>query len=182
MKEINESILCAGFGGQGIMLLGKVLAHAGMEAGLSVTWLPSYGAEVRGGTANSDVRISTNVISSPMIEFATVGIILNEPSLEKFESKIKSGGLLILNSSIISKKIDRKDIEVILAPLTDEAMKLGNVRVANMIAAGIYAAKRKVFSKDTLIKVIKKMAKMAGTENRVPINIQAVEKGASLIT
>lgn len=180
VKQVDESIICAGFGGQGIMLLGKVLITAGMEAGLEVTWIPSYGAEVRGGTAHTAVRISSKPIGDPLVSTATCGIIMNEPSLTKFEKNIQPGGLAILNSSMITQKAKRNDIEVLEVPLSDEAIRLGNVRVANMVAAGLYVAKTKIMKIDVLIQAIQHMAKAAGTESRVPINIKAVEKGASL--
>jgi 2-oxoglutarate ferredoxin oxidoreductase subunit gamma len=176
--NVEESILSAGFGGQGIMLLGKVLANAGMEAGLHVTWLPSYGAEVRGGTAYSMVRISSEPIGSPFVKEATAAFIMNEPSLEKFEKRIKPGGLLILNTSIASQRARRDDLEVVEVPLTDEAIRLGNVRVANMIAVGIFMTRRPVFDKGALECAIRKMA--VGYENRIPINLQAVERGIAL--
>jgi 2-oxoglutarate ferredoxin oxidoreductase subunit gamma len=178
--NVDESIICAGFGGQGIMLLGKVLATTGMQAGLQVTWVPSYGAEVRGGTAHSDIRISSKPIADPLVFMASSAIIMNEPSLDKFESKIQPGGLVILNTSMIKRKIKRNDIDVLEAPLTDEAIKLGNVRVANMIAAGIYVEKKKILSPEALIQAIQKMAETAGTASRIPINIKAVEKGIQI--
>lgn len=178
MTEVNEEIICAGFGGQGIMVMGKVIAEAGMLLNMHVTWLPSYGAEVRGGTAHSMVKISKGKIASPIVLEADAAIIMNGPSLNKFESKIKPGGLLVLNTSMAARKSKRTDIDIIEAPLTDEAMELGNIRVANMIAVGILAAKKNMFNKDVLKNVIEKMA--AGRENLIPINIKAIEKGMSL--
>jgi len=169
---VNESIICAGFGGQGIMVLGKVLATAAMEKNFHVTWFPAYGAEVRGGTAYSMVRVSEEPIANPIVCGATAAIIMNEPSLEKFEKVIKPKGLLILNESLVKAKVKRKDIEVISSDLTEEAVRLGNIRVANMIAVGIYAAKTKIFDKKVLIKAIEIMA--AGREDLVPINIKAI--------
>ncbi|MEA3489640.1 MAG: 2-oxoacid:acceptor oxidoreductase family protein [Candidatus Omnitrophota bacterium] len=175
MKNINESIICAGFGGQGIMVLGKVLAEAGMALDLNVTWLPSYGAEVRGGTAHSMVRISSSPIPSPIVDTADTAIVMNDLSMDKFKDKIIDGGLLILNTSMAGNRSKTKDIDVVGAPLTEEAIKLNNVRVANMIAAGIFAAKKKLFDKALLVKVIGKMA--AGREAIIPANIKAVERG-----
>ncbi len=178
MTKVNESILCAGFGGQGIMVLGKVLAEAGMMKDLNVTWLPSYGAEVRGGTAHAIVRISTDAIASPDASRADSAIIMNGPSLDKFENKIAEGGLLILNTSMSGRTTSRKDIDVVEAPLTGEAIKLGNIRVANMIAVGIYAAKKDLFDKKVLVKVIEKMAE--GREHLIPVNVKAIEKGMAI--
>ncbi|MFH1836644.1 MAG: 2-oxoacid:acceptor oxidoreductase family protein [Candidatus Omnitrophota bacterium] len=175
---IHLDIICAGFGGQGIMVLGKVLAEAGMLDGKHVTWMPSYGAEVRGGTAHASVKISEEPIASPFVSSANIAIIMNGPSLDKFEKKISVGGLLILNTSMAEREPQRKDIDIIKSPLTDEAIKLGNIRVANVIAAGIFIAKKQVFSKDTMIKVIKKMAE--GREKIIPVNIKALERGMEI--
>ncbi|HNX90857.1 MAG TPA: 2-oxoacid:acceptor oxidoreductase family protein [Candidatus Omnitrophota bacterium] len=175
MKKIDESVICAGFGGQGVMVLGKYIANVGMERGLNVTWLPAYGIEVRGGTAHSMVRISSSKIGSPIPEKPTVAIIMNTQSLQKFEGVVKEDGLIILNSSMCDKSSDRKDIDIVSAPLTEDAIKLGNVRVANMIAAGIFAARRGVFSREDMIKVIEQMA--GYKKEIVQINIKAVEIG-----
>ena len=175
---INETIICAGFGGQGIMVMGKVIAEAAMEKGLNVTWLPSYGAEVRGGTAHSMVRISSEVIGSPVVDEADAGIIMNAPSLEKFEDRIKSKGLIVVNTSLVLKKPSRKDLDVVAAPLTDEAIKLGNVRVANMIAAGIYSAKKGIIDRAVLVRVIEEMA--GGRKELIPVNVKAVDRGIEI--
>ena len=157
------------------MVLGKFLTEAGMMKGYNVTWLPAYGAEVRGGTAHSSVIISSDTISNPMVKNPEVAIIMNGPSLDKFEDTIQPGGLLILNTSMCKRSAKRKDIEVIELPLTDEAIKLGNVKVANMIAAGIYEARKNIFGKPCLMETVKKMAK--GRERIIPVNLKAVEKG-----
>ncbi|MGB2601047.1 MAG: 2-oxoacid:acceptor oxidoreductase family protein [Candidatus Omnitrophota bacterium] len=175
MKNVNESIICAGFGGQGIMTLGKALAQAGMMKDLHVTWMPSYGAEVRGGTAHAMVRISSEPIGSPAVAVADTAIIMNGPSLDKFEKRIQEGGLLILNTSMASGDVTRKDIDVVKAPLTDEALKLGNVRVANMIATGIFADRKGLFDKETLMKVVETMG--SARKEIIPVNIKAVERG-----
>ncbi|RKY40370.1 MAG: 2-oxoacid:ferredoxin oxidoreductase subunit gamma [Candidatus Makaraimicrobium thalassicum] len=176
--KINESIICAGFGGQGVMVLGKVLADAGMTRDLHITWLSSYGAEVRGGTAHSMIRIASEPVASPIVSDPDTAIIMNGPSLDKFENRITAGGLLILNTSLTGRRVRRKDIDVVAAPLTDEAVKLGNIRVANMIAAGIFAAKKGIFDKDALCGAIKRV--IAGRESLIPINIKAVEKGMEI--
>ena len=146
---MNEYIICAGFGGQGIMTLGKVLATAGMIAGYHVTWMPSYGAEVRGGTANAKVCISDEPVAMPSFDIGSTAFLMNGPSLDKFEEKILPGGLVIINSSMIKREAKRKDLEVIAVPLTDEAIQIGNVKVANIIAAGIYITKKN-FYRETL--------------------------------
>ncbi len=160
------------------MTLGKVLVTAAMARGLHVTGFPSYGAEVRGGTAHTMVRISSQPVAGPIVTLADTAIIMNGPSLEKFENAVVPGGLLILNTSIVRRKAARDDIYVSEAPLTEEAIKLGNVRVANMIAAGIFAAKKEIVSKEDLIHAMKKIA--AGREDLIPVNVRAVEKGMEI--
>jgi len=178
MDNVNELIVCAGFGGQGIMTLGKVLATAGMTAGYYVTWMPSYGAEVRGGTANAKVCISSDPVAAPAFLKGTTAFIMNGPSLDKFENKVISGGLIIVNSSMIKRKVDRKDIEIVEAPLTDEAIQIGNVKVANIVAAGIYITKKKLLSKDVMEKAINTMAK--GREELIAINLKALDRGIEI--
>ncbi len=172
---MKEDIICAGFGGQGIITLGKVIANAALEAGYHLTWLSSYGAEVRGGTAHAMVRISSDKIGNPRVNEPTTAIIMNSPSLDKFEKKTVPGGLILLNSSMMNRDVERKDLEFIEFPCTDEAIALGNVRVANMIAIGIFDAVKGLFGRDIVAKVIEKMA--VGREKIIPVNIKALDKG-----
>jgi len=175
---MREDVICAGFGGQGIMLLGKFIAYGAMNKGLHVTWMPSYGAEVRGGTAHSMVIVSDKRIASPILDLCDTAIIMNKPSLGKFLSRIKPGGMLILNTSIAASKISRKDIKVIKVPMTAIAHKLGNVRVANMAALGAYMKRKKLFSRD----IVKEGLKIAfpGKKNLVNLNIEALDEGLSV--
>jgi 2-oxoglutarate ferredoxin oxidoreductase subunit gamma len=173
---MEETVISAGFGGQGIMVLGKFLANAGMLSGLNVTYLPAYGAEVRGGTAHSMVRISSRRIGSPVVGRAGAVIIMNEPSLAKFGRRVApEGGLLVCNTSMVPGGKLETQAEVVEAPLTDLAMELGNVKVANMIAAGIFAAKKDVFGLDLLSSVIERMA--GDRKDIIPVNIKAIKKG-----
>lgn len=133
---MTEEIIIAGFGGQGVLLAGKLLAIAAMREGRMVSHIPSYGAEMRGGTANCSVVISDEEIASPTIEHPTAVIALNEPSMKKFESKIAKGGLLLLNSSLIKSRPTRTDITVISVDFTDLARDEGTERSANMAALG----------------------------------------------
>lgn len=176
--RVNEAILCAGFGGQGIMVLGKVLATAGMTSGYAVTYLPSYGVEVRGGTAYAMVKISSTAVASPVARYVDTAVIMNQPSLDRFEASVKKGGLLILNSSMADGQLTRKDIEIVRAGLTEEAIELGSGKVANMIAAGIFIARRPVFDKSAMVKVIQDMA--GGRKELIDINIKAVERGIEI--
>lgn len=155
---MKEKIIIAGAGGQGVMLLGKVLAEAAMREDKYVTWLPSYGAEVRGGTAYCMVIISSAEIGSPYIDQADTTIIMNAPSLERFKDRIKSRGLLILNSSLISDvRIDGKR-HILKYPFTDMAARMGNIKVANIVALGCLMAHTGIVDKKIVFEVIHALA------------------------
>lgn len=174
-----ERIIIAGSGGQGVMLLGKVIAEAAMRQGNQVTYLPAYGAEVRGGTSHCMVTISDQQIGSPYLTQADALIILNKPSLEKFKNKVKTNGLLVLNSSLA--KIDQHArIEILQFPFTEMAIKLGNIKVANMVALGCYLAVKKIIKVKNMLKVFKSMAP-AGNLKILEINEMALKEGERLI-
>lgn len=175
---MTEKIIIAGAGGQGVMLLGKVLAVAAMKGEKFVTCLPSYGAEVRGGTAHCSVVISDKEIGSPYVEKADTLIIMNQPSLEKFKSRIKNKGLLIINSSLADKYSDRNNL-VLQYPFTDIAIDIGNIKVANTIALGVFVSHKKTVSLKNLSAAI---AEIAPSEKKglIEINMRALEKGAGL--
>ena len=170
-----ERIIIAGSGGQGVMLLGKVLAQTARLEGKQVTCFPAYGPEVRGGTSHCMVTISDQEIGSPYINVADTLIILNHPSLERFKGKLKNKGLLILNSSLAKIDEDTK-IKVLQFPFTDIAVKLGNLKVANMVALGCFAAAKKIIKVKNILKVFKSMAP-AGNLKILEINQQALEEG-----
>jgi len=174
MKVDKERIICAGFGGQGIMILGKLIAYSGMKNNLNVTWMPSYGAEVRGGTAHCTVVFSTGEIASPTVPACDTAIIMNGPSLDKFIKQITPGGLLILNSSLADAPIKRKDIKIVRVPMTDIAHSLGNVRVANMVSLGVYMKEKNLFPSE----IVKKGIRIAFSSNKdlVTINLKALKK------
>ncbi|MBM3243659.1 MAG: 2-oxoacid:ferredoxin oxidoreductase subunit gamma [Candidatus Omnitrophica bacterium] len=174
---MTEKVIIAGSGGQGIMLLGKVLAESAMEEGKFVTWLPAYGAEVRGGTAHCMVVISDEEIGSPYIDKADTLIIMNQPSLTKFKSRLDKNGLLIANSSLTTLKENNPRLRKY--PFTDIAVKIGNIKVANMIALGCYLKIRKAVKTDSVSSVIKKMAPK-GREDLIKINQEALEEGIRL--
>lgn len=181
---MTEKIIIAGAGGQGIMLLGKVLAESAMREDKYVTWLPSYGAEVRGGTAHCMVIISDKEISSPYIEKPDSLIIMNAPSLEKFKNRLTPKGLLILNSSLVPGPsfivAHKKDVKVFKHPFTDIAIKLGNLRVANMVALGCYLNKEKIINPQTVFRVMEEIAP-EDKRNLIEINKQALSTGLGLI-
>ncbi|HPN73542.1 MAG TPA: 2-oxoacid:acceptor oxidoreductase family protein [Candidatus Omnitrophota bacterium] len=176
--RVDERIICAGFGGQGIMVMGKVLAEAAMLSGFNVTWMPAYGAEVRGGTAYAMVRFSDSLVANPVVEKAGTAIIMNGPSMEKFISSVEPGGLAVVNTSLVAGEIKKRGLDIQAHPITEEAIKLGNVKVANMIAAGIYAARKKLLDPGVLRETIKIMA--GEREEIIPVNIKALERGLEL--
>jgi 2-oxoglutarate ferredoxin oxidoreductase subunit gamma len=176
---MREKIICAGFGGQGIMLMGKLLTEIGMKNGYNVTWLPSYGAEVRGGTAHSMVHISEAKIASPVVSRPTTCIVMNRPSLLKFIDRIKKGGLLIVNTSMVSKVPEKKGIKIVKLPLTRLASELGNVKVANMIAVGAFMALKKIFSLKDIPEALERILPLK--KDLISINKKAVETGYKLI-
>ncbi len=173
-----EKIIAAGSGGQGIMLLGKILAEAAVREGKRVTWLPAYGPEVRGGTAHCMTIVSDEEIGSPYINKADSLIIMNNPSLERFRQRIEKSGLCIINSSLAG------DTAVTAAavsrhPFTDIAIQLGNIRIANMVALGFYVGKRKTVDIGSVLKIIEDIAP-ADKKHLVEINQQALLKGQQL--
>lgn len=184
-----EKLIIAGAGGQGIMLLGKVLAQAVMQEFKYVTWLPSYGAEVRGGTAYCMVVISDTEIGSPYINPADTLIIMNAPSLERFKNWAKFKGLLIVNSSLARCNIDKphsctqgrgkKNLQILEYPFTDIAVKLGNIKVANMVALGCYLANRKIIELKNVFKVIEEIAP-PDRKDLIEINKKALREGMKL--
>ncbi|MBI5145425.1 MAG: 2-oxoacid:acceptor oxidoreductase family protein [Candidatus Omnitrophica bacterium] len=176
---MTEKIIIAGAGGQGIMLLGKVLAQAAMQENKFVTWLPSYGAEVRGGTAHCMVVISSNEIGSPYIDKADSLIIMNAPSLERFQARLKNKGLLIINSSL-AKSLPRGEADLLSYPFTDIALVLGNIRIANMVALGCYIAQKKIVDKKNIFQAIADIAPVE-KRNLIEINRQAILKGMELV-
>ena len=169
----------AGFGGQGIMLMGQVLTYAGMKEGKKVLWFPSYGPEMRGGSANCTVIISDEEIGSPVISHPFNLILMNQPALDRFEKSLRPDGLLVYNSSMITGSHKRSDIRAIKIPATEIARELGNPRVANMVALGAYLQVNPVVRKETVIEVLKEAFKEK--EKFIPINLKALKKGEEAV-
>ena len=177
---MRESIIFAGFGGQGIMFMGKLLAYSAMHSGLEVTWMPSYGAEVRGGTAHSMVIISDKPIASTVIKDATSAIVMNQPSMDKFKSRIKKGGVLVANTSMVDDKGGSIDgIKVAGIDATDEAVAMGDVRVANMIALGTYLEVHQIIDFDKVCDSLKSVLSPR-KQNLLKINEDALKRGREL--
>jgi 2-oxoglutarate ferredoxin oxidoreductase subunit gamma len=139
---METSIIISGFGGQGVLFAGQLLAYAGMDNDKHVTWIPSYGPEMRGGTANCTVVISDDPVGAPLVARPDVAIVLNLPSFEKYEEMVAPGGLLIVNSSLIEAKATRDDIDVVYIPANDIAGELGSAKMMNMAVVGALLAKR----------------------------------------
>lgn len=174
---MTEEIIIAGFGGQGVLLAGKLLAIAAMREGKNVSHIPSYGAEMRGGTANCSVVISDEEIASPAIERPTSVIVLNEPSLKKFESRVVPGGVLLVNSSLINYEPARDDIEYISMPFTDMAREKGSEKSANMAAIGrLIKEKPDICSLSGLIEALDEGVSLRNRRFN-PINQQVMEEG-----
>ncbi len=133
---MQKEIIIAGFGGQGVLFGGQVLAYAAMDAGKEVTWIPSYGPEMRGGTANCTVVIADEEIGSPFVEHPPLAIALNLPSFDKYEEELQSGGTLVVNKSMVDRGAKRDDIHVLLVPCNDIAEEIGDKKMLNMIAIG----------------------------------------------
>ncbi len=171
----------AGFGGQGVMLMGQLFAYSGMYEGKNVTYFPSYGPEMRGGTANCSVVVSDETVASPVISEPSVVVAMNRPSMEKFEKTIKPGGTLFYNSSLIDIKPTRTDIKVIPIPANDIAIELGNIRVANMVVTGAILKSTGVVNMETLMKVLQEKVLTGKKKELVTINRNALEKGMDLV-
>lgn len=170
-------LIFAGFGGQGVMSMGMMLAYAGMLEEKNVSWIPSYGPEMRGGTANCAVVVTADEIGSPLVTDPDVVVAMNLPSMLKFEPKLKKGGLLIYNSSLIEREEGREDITVVGIPANEIATELGNSRVANMVVMGALLAKTGVAKPESIRAALRKVLP-AHRHDLLPVNEQAMERGA----
>lgn len=173
---MTEEIIFAGFGGQGVLLAGQVITYAGMEAGKQVSWLPSYGPEMRGGTSNCSVVVSDEEVASPVVLDADSIVAMNRPSMEKFESAVKPGGVLIMNSDLIEVEPTRDDIQVIRIPANTLAEEAGNIRAANMVALGALNACRHLLEDEEIIGAL---TKIMGERKKklIPLNEKALQLG-----
>jgi 2-oxoglutarate ferredoxin oxidoreductase subunit gamma len=176
---MQTEIVFSGFGGQGVLFAGQILTFAGLDSGKEVTWMPSYGPEMRGGTANCHVIVSDEEIDSPMIDQADTVIVMNQPSYEKFKSDVKPGGLLIVNSSLINVSDPPKGVKLIQVPATELANDMGDVRLANMIIMGVYNAAKNLVAPEKIFAALPNF--LGGKKERfIPINKQAINKGAEI--
>ncbi|MFH1102696.1 MAG: 2-oxoacid:acceptor oxidoreductase family protein [Pseudomonadota bacterium] len=172
---MQSEVMFAGFGGQGILLSGKILAEAAMDKGMEVAWVPSYGPEMRGGTAYCTVVISDRPIGSPIIRNPMHLVAMNRPSLEKFAHVIKPGGVILINNSLIPIPSGRKDVDEIRIPVTDIAKTLGSVRAANIVALGAFVARSKIIEFDILENAVRNEFKKK--KEFIPLNLAALQEG-----
>jgi 2-oxoglutarate ferredoxin oxidoreductase subunit gamma len=172
---MQNDVIMAGFGGQGILLIGKMLAYAGMHEGKEVSWLPSYGPEMRGGTCNCTVVISDRPVGSPVIQSPRAVLAMNLPSLDKFEKDLRPDGLLLVNSSLIEREPTRSDVRVIKVPANEIANELGNRRGANMVALGAYIGASRAVSMEEVEKLVRET--FSAKPAVVDVNIDALRRG-----
>ncbi|MDP3399372.1 MAG: 2-oxoacid:acceptor oxidoreductase family protein [Bacteroidales bacterium] len=173
---MKEEIIIAGFGGQGVLSMGKILAYSGIMQNQEVTWMPSYGPEMRGGTANVTVILSDKKISSPILSNFDTAIILNQQSLDKFESQVKSGGLLIYDPNGITRHPVRKDITVCTIDAVDISANLGNSKAYNMVVLGAFLKKKPIVTLENVIKGLKKSIPERH-HSLIPMNEKAISIG-----
>jgi len=174
-KPLYTDVVMAGFGGQGLMFIGKLLAYSAMKTGKHVTWIPSYGPEMRGGTANCTIVISDEEIGSPVITSPQALIIMNNPSLEAFESRLQPQGMLFINTSLITRQATRRDLDVIAIPANDIATEVGEKKAANMVMLGAYVAKTRIVSKEVVLEGLKELFEKKS--EFLDVNARAFEKG-----
>ncbi len=177
---MTEEAIFAGFGGQGVLSMGMMLAYSAMKEGKEVCWMPSYGPEMRGGTANCITIVSDSLISSPIISTFDTVVALNQPSVEKFEGSVKPGGAIIYDKSNILKPPTRKDITIYGIPGSGEALKLRNMKVLNMIILGAFIKARGTVDPDTVKKALYDVLPERH-HKLIPLNEKALEVGMSLV-
>lgn len=177
---MNHEIIISGFGGQGVMAMGKTIVEAGMKEGRHVSWLPSYGPEMRGGTANCALVVSDEPIVCPIVLEPSELIAMNKPSLIKFEKDVTPDGVILVNSSIVEDKVQRTDVSTYYVPCTDIAYELGNMKVANMVMLGAYIEATSYLSVDTIKEMLVHM--FTGPKAKlVDLNIEALKRGAACV-
>ncbi len=176
---MHEELIFAGFGGQGVLFAGQLLAYTALAEGKHVTWIPSYGPEMRGGTANCTVVVSDEPIGSPVCKHPSVAVAFNNPSMEKYEPMVREGGLFIINNSMILRQPERADIEIVQLPATTLAGDLGSARVANMLLFGALLSRRPIVAMETVQHVlIEKLGERKAHLHEV--NITALKRGYEL--
>lgn len=176
---MKVEMICSGFGGQGSLTIGKFLAKAGMQEGKKVSWLPSYGPEMRGGTANVSTVISDKPIASPLVTHPDILVALNQPSVDKFGPLIKPGGLLIANTDMCPHKIERDDIDVVYAPMNSIAKEIGNDKVLNMVAIGVVIGRKELVQYETIEQDLTAFLKKKNPD-LLAGNLKAIKRGIEI--
>jgi len=174
---MHESVIMSGFGGQGILLMGQLLCYAGMHEGLKVTWMPSYGPEMRGGTANCTVMLSSDRIGSPVTHTPSSLVAMNKPSLDRFEAAVQTGGFLVINSSLVERDSRRSDLRIVKVPANKIAEEVGALQVSNMAALGAYVGGKGVVSLESVILALRQMIPEHRKE-MLAVNEKALRRGA----
>ena len=177
---MTEEIIIAGFGGQGVLSMGKIMAYSAVMQDMEVSWMPSYGPEMRGGTANVTVILSSERISSPIVKHFDTAIILNQQSLDKFEGSVKKGGVLIYDGNGITRHPERKDISIYRVDATEEAAKLNIQKTFNMIVLGGFIKVKPIIKIENVIKGLKKSLPER-YHNLIPMNEKALKRGEEII-
>jgi 2-oxoglutarate ferredoxin oxidoreductase subunit gamma len=177
---MNEEIIIAGFGGQGVLSMGKILAYSGMMQQMEVSWMPSYGPEMRGGTANVTVILSSERISSPILNKYDTAILLNQQSLDKFESKIKPGGLLLYDINGITRHPVRKDVKIYQIEAAQEAVRMGASRVFNMIVLGAYLRIKPIVTLENITKGLKESLPKRHL-HLIALNVDGIKRGMDMV-
>jgi len=178
---MNEEIIIAGFGGQGVLSMGKILAYSGIMQKMEVSWMPSYGPEMRGGTANVTVILSDDRISSPILNSFDTAIILNQQSMDKFEPMVKPGGILLYDTNGITRHPERKDISIYQVEATKEATKMGAARAFNMIVLGAYLKIKPLVDIDNVESGLEKSLPERH-HHLIPMNIDGIKRGLEIVT
>lgn len=177
---MNESIIIAGFGGQGVLSMGKILAYSGVMQGMEVSWMPSYGPEMRGGTANVTVILSDTSISSPILKTYDTAIILNQQSMDKFEQSVKPGGLLLYDGNGITRHPERDDIRIFRVDAAEEAVRMHSQKTFNMIVLGAYLKIKPIVDMENVMNGLKKSIPERH-HHLLPVNKAAIERGAEIV-
>lgn len=176
----HEAMVFSGFGGQGVLFTGQLLSYAGIAEDLYVTWIPSYGPEMRGGTANCTVILSEEEIGAPVVRHPSIAVVFNRPSMEKYEPLVEQGGLLLVNSSLIELRSERDDIDAYYIPASEIATELGNVRMANMVLLGALVELTGILALETVMEQLDEHLSQRQRKWLAP-NKEALTQGAALV-